>query len=92
MSSDEPPTTPAEMELLAVLDDALLDAHEVELQHMALDAILGVNAAAERFRRGEMPEPERQEWLRVLDVTGPAIEAVLRKNQEMIDRNRESHG
>lgn len=92
MSSDEPPTTPAEMELLAVLDDALLDAHEVELQHMALDAIVGVNAAAERFRRGEMPEPERQEWLRVLDVTGPAIEAVLRKNQEMIDRNRESNG
>ena len=86
--SEDKPTTAAEMAVLASLDDALLDAHEVALQHVALDAIMGVNAAKDRFLQGEMPEPERQEWLRVLDVIGPAIEAVLRKNQEIIEKER----
>ncbi|MDQ3276022.1 MAG: hypothetical protein M3Q39_13600 [Actinomycetota bacterium] len=82
MSGEDDPTTAAEMELLAVLDDVLDDAQAVELLAITYDARCTMHAAKARYLRGEMSEPERREWVRVVDETGPMIEAMIEKNRE----------
>ena len=82
MSDENEPTSAAEMELLTVLDDVLDDAQAVELLAMAYAAECSMRAVAARFLRGEMSESERREWVRVVDETGPIIEAMIDKSRE----------
>jgi hypothetical protein len=82
MSSDEVPTTAAEMELLDALDDVLDDAQAVELLAMTYSARLMMRLAAERYLRGEMSEEERRGWVRIVDETTPMIEAMMERNRD----------
>jgi len=85
VSGDDEPTTAAEMELLAVLDDVLDDAQAVELLAITYDARCTMHAAKARYLRGEMPEAERREWVRVIAETGSIIEAMIERNRESDD-------
>jgi len=81
MSSDDGPTTAAEMELLDVLDGVLDDAQAVELLAMTYSARLMMRLAAERYLRGEMSEEERRGWVDIIAETGPMIEAMIEKER-----------
>ena len=85
MSGEDEPTSAAEMQLLTVLDDVLDDAQAVELLAITYDARCTMRAAKARYLRGDMPEAERQEWVRVIAETCPVIETFLEKNRETDD-------
>ncbi len=85
MSSEDEPTSAAEMQLVSVVDDVLEDAWALELLAMTYSARLMMRAAAERYLRGAMSEEERREWVRIVDETGPIIEAMMEKDRERND-------
>jgi len=81
MSSDDVPTSPAEMAVLASLDDVLHEAHGDQFQALCIEMSGTLHEAKLRYLRGEMSEPERREWVRVVAETCPIIETFLEKNR-----------
>jgi len=81
VSSDDVPTTAAEMAILASLDAVLFEAHGDQFQALCIEMSGTVQEAKLRYMRGEMSEPERREWVRVVAETCPLIETFLEKNR-----------
>ena len=79
--SDDGPTSPAEMAVLASLDDVLHEAHGDQFQAFCIEMSGTVQEVKLRYLRGEMSEEERREWVRVVAELCPIIETFLEKNR-----------
>jgi len=90
MSGEDEPTTAAEMAILASLDDVLSEAHGDQFQALCIEMSGTVHEAKLRYLRGEMSEPERREWVRVIAETCPMIETFL-ENDRSDDGSRLLH-
>ena len=90
--SDDEPTTPAEMQLLANLDDIMADEFEVVWQEEMMAAIVALRELQERFLRGEISEPQRQELVRILEVQEQQLAELIAKVREHNERHKGTDG
>ena len=86
--NDDEPTTAAEMQLMANVDDILARALEAQFYDDCLAMVAALHALQDRHRRGEISEDERRELCFVLDLSISATERLLAHTRELERKER----